>query len=289
MKLSVLYTNTLFLFLTTVAMSAPEFAWANTNFDSAIVKVESQTKGRIGVFAMRGSLTLSHRASERFAYCSTFKWVLGADILKKVEEGQLSFDRKVNYSRKDLIGYSPVTTENVGKGTMSIEDLVAATIKTSDNAAANLLEPLVGGTSGLQSFVRNWGDSVMRFDRMEPEMSDNDPGDLRDTTSPEAMTRLLKTALETEKLSKASRERLLNWMKAATTGLDRIRASVPKGWPVGDKTGTCGHGGANDVAVVVPPKGEPIYVSIFTDGDRTPHKVKEQAIAEVAKIVLKAL
>ena len=276
-------------FVGLIHLSLPSPVWADTNFDAAITKVEAQTKGRIGVFAMRGPLTVAHRAGERFAYCSTFKWVLGADILKKVEDGQLSFDRTVNYTRADLIGYSPVTTENVGKGKLSIEELVAATIRTSDNAAANLLEPLVGGTSGLQAFVRNWGDSVMRFDRIEPEMSNNDPGDPRDTTSPEAMTRLLKTALETEKLSKASRERLLNWMNAATTGLDRIRASVPQGWPVGDKTGTCGHGGANDVAVVFPPKGAPIYVSVFTDGDQTPHKIKEQAIAEVAKIVLKAL
>lgn len=92
----------------------------------------------------------------------------GAAILKKAEDGRLTMSRKITYTKSDLTPHSPITSENVGKGSMTIEDLVAATIKTSDSTAANLLERLVGGPAGLQAFVRGWGDTVMRFDRMEP-------------------------------------------------------------------------------------------------------------------------
>ena len=264
-------------------------ARAESTFDAGVSKIEAKTEGRIGVFAMRGRQTWAHRANERFAYCSTFKWILAADVLRFVDEGKLRLERTVAYSKSDLVGYSPVTAKHVGEGRLSVEALSAAAVEKSDNAAANLLEPLVGGPAGLQSFVRSWGDKVMRFDRLEPAMSDNDPGDNRDTTSPKSMTQLLKTALETNRLSKVSRDRLLSWMKAADTGLKRIRAGAPQGWTVADKTGTCGHGGANDVAVIYPPQSDPVYLTVFTDGDRASHEKKETAIAEVASLLLNSL
>jgi beta-lactamase class A len=264
-------------------------ARADSDFEKAIAKEESRIQGRVGVFAIRGSRNVGYRADEQFSYCSVFKWILGAAVLQHAEDGRLSLTHKISYTKSDLVPHSPITSENVGKGRMKIEDLVAATIKTSDNTAANLLEPLVGGPAGLQSFVRGWGDTVTRFDRKEPEMSNNTPGDPRDKTSPQAMTRLLQTAFESEKLGRASRNQLLEWMKATSTGANRIRAGVPQNWTVGDKTGTCGYGGANDVAIIFPSKGSPIYVSLFTEGDRSDLKAHESAISEVAKAVLKAL
>lgn len=264
-------------------------AWAGPGFDASIAQVETRMQGRIGVFAMRGAETLGHRAGERFAYCSTFKWVLGASVLKRVESGELDLGHLLSYTEKDLISTSPVTSAHVREGHMSVGDLCAATITTSDNTAANLLEPLVGGPSGLQAFVRSLGDPVMRFDRMEPELNSNLPGDPRDTTTPEAMARLLQRVMETDALTKGSRDRLLAWMEATTTGRNRIRAGIPQGWTVGDKTGTSNNGAVNDVAIILPPKGVPIYLCVFTDGDRTDGKAHEAAIAEVAKLVLEAL
>lgn len=262
---------------------------AEPAFKSAVVKVETRMQGRIGVFAMRGSRTLNHRADERFACCSTFKWVLGAAILKQVDGGRLALGRMVSYTDKDLLTYSPVTREHLREGRMSVADLCAATIGTSDNAAANLLEALVGGPPGLQSFVRGLGDTTMRFDRMEPELNSNLPGDARDTTSAEAMTRLLHKIFETDALSKISRGRLLAWMKDTTTGANRVRAALPPDWTLAHKTGTGSKGAVNDVAVLFPAKGDPIYLCVFTDGSRMDDQAHEKAIAEVARLVLRAL
>ena len=50
-------------------------------------------------------------------------------------------------------------------------------------------------------------------------------------------------------LSVSSREQLIAWLVANKTGDTRLRAGVPKGWRVGDKTGTGEHNNANDIAV----------------------------------------
>lgn len=264
-------------------------AWAGAGFDAEMARIESRLNGRIGVFAMRGPTVVSHRAGERFAYCSTFKWVLAAAVLKGVDEARLDLAQVVTFNQRDLLPHSPVTRARLMEGRMDLGTLCAATIGTSDNAAANLLEPLVGGPTGLQDFVRSLGDTVMRFDRIEPELNSNLPGDPRDTTSPEAMARLLKTVMETEALSRTSRDRLLAWMKATTTGAHRIRAGAPPGWTVGNKTGTGGNGAAHDVGVLISPKGPPVYVCIFTESARTGDRAREAAIAKTTRLVLKAL
>lgn len=262
---------------------------AAPGFEASLAQIEARMQGRLGVHAVRGQTALGHRPGERFAYCSSFKWVLGAAVLKQVEAGQLTLDQAVAYSEKDLIPFSPITKANLAEGSMTIGALCAATIATSDNAAANLLEPRVGGLSGMQAFVRALGDQVMRFDRLEPELNSNEPGDPRDTTSPEAMARLLRTALESDALSKPSKDQLLAWMKASTTGQRRIRAGVPQGWIVADKTGTGANGAANDVAVIYPPSGDPIYLCVFTDGSKTDTTAHEAAIADATRAVIAVL
>lgn len=263
------------------------FAFADLKADFA--KIESTYKTRLGVFAIHGEKTISYREDERFAYCSTFKWVLCAAILKKVEAKELSLEKKIKYSQKDLLSYSPITSKYVSEGQMTVADLCSATITLSDNTAANLLSPLVGGTIGLQKFVRNMDDTIMRFDRPEPDLNSNISGDPQDTTSSKAMASLLRNALSGAKLSKKSQEQLLSWMREASTGKDRIRAGVPKEWKVGNKTGTGNNGAANDVGVIFPPNSPRIYISIFTSGNESDLKSHEKAIAEATKLVVNAL
>ena len=130
-------------------------AWAASTFEAAVAGIEARMHGRIGVFAMCGGRAVGCRAEERFAHCSVAKWVLVAAVLKEAEQ---DLGRTVPFRREDLVSDSPVTSAHLAEGRMSIEGLCAATIELSDNTAANLLEPLVGGPGGLQSFVRNLGD-----------------------------------------------------------------------------------------------------------------------------------
>lgn len=243
---------------------------ANASAKDAFAAIEAETGGRVGVFALDTGTGrwLAHRPDERFAMCSTFKLPLVAAVLSRVDRARLSLDERVAYAESDLLEHSPVTRAHVGAGSMSVEALAEAAITVSDNAAANLLLSKVDGPAGLTSFVRDLGDHVTRFDRREPELNENTPGDPRDTTSPRAMVTSMQTLFFGQALSKTSRELLFAWLHACATGKDRLRGGFPGGWDAGDKTGTGGRGTVNDVAIARPPARAPLLVAAYlSDGN----------------------
>ena len=107
----------------------------------------------------------------------------------------------------------------------------------SDNTAGNLLLANLGGPAGLTAFARSLGDQTTRLDRIEPELNEALPGDPRDTTSPAAMLENIRLFVLGNALSPASRRQLTVWLLGNKTGGTRLRARLPDGWRVGDKTG----------------------------------------------------
>lgn len=245
-----------------------------------LAAIEASVGGRVGVFVLdTGSgRTLAQRADERFAMCSTFKWVLASAVLARVDRGEMSLDQRIPYGKADLIEEtSPVTSERVTEGGLPVETLARAVLTVSDNAAANLLLAQVGGPPGLTAFIRQTGDTVTRLDRNEGALNSNNPGDPRDTTSPRAMVGLMRAILGGDVLKPASRERLLDGMKACETGKRRLRSGFPSDWVVGDRTGTGENHAINDLAIVVPPGRAPIFVAVYiSDG----HDVDDAAIPD---------
>src|SRR4051812_36194767 len=88
-----------------------------------IADIEAKVGGRVGVFALdtASGRQLAHRADERFAMCSTFKWVLAAAVLARVDRAQLSLDERVPYTATDLLEYAPMAREHVADGSMTVD------------------------------------------------------------------------------------------------------------------------------------------------------------------------
>lgn len=246
--------------LGTGAMTGPASA-----AESPFADIERRNGGRLGVFAIdTGSgRTLAHRADERFLMCSTFKGLLAAQILARIDAGQEQPDRQVRYTRKDLIFTSPVTEANVARGAMTVSALCQAAVEVSDNTAAILLMRSVGGPEGLTQFVRGLGDTVTRSDRYEPASNQYD-GAL-DTTTPRAIVQSVTRILLGNVLSVRSRRQLEDWMVASTPGRERIRAALPVGWRAGDRPGTSVERETNDYAIVRPPGRAPLVVAAYFD------------------------
>ena len=246
-----------------------------------IEETEKASGGRIGVVAIdsKSGRRIEHRPNERFPMCSTFKTLAVAAVLQRVDQGKEKFDRFVPYSEKDLLEYAPVTKQHVAESGMTLEALCQAAISQSDNTAANLVLQSIGGPGGVTQFARSLGDKITRLDRTEPELNRWAPGDERDTTSASAMCDDLRQLLGGELLSKDSKSRLDDWLQRNETGATLVRAGVPAGWRVGDKTGRSGNGATNDVAVIYPPDGAPIFVAIYTFGGSD-----EQRSAAIAKV-----
>jgi beta-lactamase class A len=230
----------------------------------AILGAERASGGRLGV-AIIDTATgarFAHRGDERFPLCSTFKLPLAAAILRRVDRGQERLGRRLPVAARDILGNSPFSATRVGRDA-SILELCRATITHSDNTAANLLLPSLGGPAGLTRFIRALGDPVTRLDRGEPALGAATPGDPRDTTSPAAMAELMHRIALTGLLTAPSRQQLETWLIAARNGRQRLRAGLPPDWRAGDKTGSGDHGSNNDVAILWPPRRAPLIVASY--------------------------
>lgn len=254
---------------------------------SGFAELERRSGGRLGVAAVdtASGRRADHRGDERFALCSTFKFLAAAFVLARVDRGHERLDRRMVFSERDLVTYSPVTKEHVGAAGMSLAEVCDAAITLSDNTAGNLMLASFGGPAALTHFARALDGGVTRLDRIETALNEATPGDPRDTTTPSAMLDIMRRLLVGDTLSTASRERLTGWLLACKTGAKRLRAGLPADWRVGDKTGTGGNGSANDIAIVWPPGRAPILVAVYFTGSTISDEARNAVIADAGRLV----
>src|SRR5436305_11961787 len=164
---------------------------------------------------------------------------------------------------------------------MTLAELCAAAITRSDNTAGNLILASLGGPQGVTSFARKLGDTSTRLDRIEPDLNEAIPGDVRDTTTPDAMLADIQTLVLGQFLSDSSRKQLTDWLIDNKTSGTRLRAGLPGGWRLADKTGAGERGTTNDVGVIWPPGRQPVILCVYlTETQATP----EQCNAIVAAV-----
>jgi beta-lactamase class A len=95
------------------------------------------------------------------------------------------------------------------------------------------------------------------------------------------MSVALRSALLGDALSAAGRAQLLQWLEGSKTGDERLRAGLPAGWRVGDKTGTGNRGSTNDVAIVMPPGRAPLIVVAYLTQTGATLTQRNAALAQV--------
>jgi beta-lactamase class A len=262
----------------------PALAFAKEDAAARLAALEHAHGGRLGVAMLdTGSgRRIAHRGDERFLICSTFKLLLVAAVLKRTDEGAEKLDRRLVFGKDVLLAYAPIAKQHVGPSGMSIAQLCEATVVWSDNTAANLLLASIGGPAALTRFARDLGDRFTLLDRPEPALNPYD------TTTPLAMLGNMQKLLLGDVLSQSSREKLTRWMVGCQTGLQSLRAGMPAGWRVGDKTGQWDgddRHANNDIAIVWPPDRKPILVTAYYMTDTTNVADRKAVLADVARIV----
>ncbi|MGI9377362.1 MAG: class A beta-lactamase [Tsuneonella suprasediminis] len=256
---------------------------------ASLSDIERTLDARIGVFARNCSTgkCFQHRAEERFAMCSTFKASLAALCLRQAERGLMDLDQRLKFGPSDVLPTSFVTGKYSGSKGLPIRTLCEAAVEHSDNTAANLLLARVGGPSAVTRFFREIGDETTRLDRIEMALNANEPGDPRDTTTPQAMAEsLARLTLSASVLERGSRDQLIGWMRNEQNAKDRIRAAVPRDWIVANKPGTTPNGAANDIATLWAPDGTPFVVTVYIDTRMNDVQPAIQAVHSVAQMAL---
>ena len=267
-----------------LAVSPRTLAMQARGVAARLAALEHRHGGRLGVAILDAGngARVAWRGDERFLMCSTFKLLLAAAVLKRVEQGEEKLDRRIVFGKDVLLEYAPVTKLHAGPSGMTVAQLCEAAVTLSDNTAANLLVASIGGPSGVTRYARTLGDTLTRLDHIEPFL--NRPNGEDDTTTPHAMLADLQKLLSGDALSQRSREQLLKWLMANKTGGDSLRAGLPADWREGDKTGS-GHTANNDVAILWPPNRKPLLVTAYYDNAKADVAARKAVLAEVGRIV----
>lgn len=251
-------------------------------------QLEERFDARLGIYAVDTGTgrTVRYRANERFAYGSTFKALAAAAVLDATTDAEL--EQVVRYSADDLVDHSPITEQHVAEG-MTLRAVAEAAVRYSDNTAGNLLLRHLGGPERFEQELKGIGDNVTDAVRYETELNEATPGDPRDTSTPRALTEDLREYAVDDALEPTDRDTLNAWLRGNTTGGELIRAGVPDGWVVGDKTGAAGYGTRNDIAVIWPPDRAPVVLAVLSSRGEPDASFDNALIAEATEEVIAQL
>ncbi|MCK2004458.1 class A beta-lactamase [[Brevibacterium] frigoritolerans] len=251
-------------------------------------QLEKEYDAKLGVYAIDTGTkeTVEFHENERFAFTSTHKALAVGALLqqKSIEE----LNQRITYTSEDLVNYNPITEKHVDTG-MTLKELSDASLRYSDNTAGNLILEQLGGPAGFKKELEGIGDNVTNPKRIEPDLNVVNPGETHDTSTPIALATSLQAFTLGDALPTEKRELLIDWMKRNTTGDALIRAGVPKGWEVADKTGAGSYGTRNDIAIIWPSKGDPIVLAVLSSRDEKEADYNDELIAEATEEVIKTL
>lgn len=253
--------------------------------NAALRRIEAARGGRLGVAVLDSGTgeVAGHRVEERFPLSSTFKLLAVGAVLARVDTGRMRLADRILSGRDDLVTYSPITGRHAREG-MTVGALCEATMRLSDNTAANLLLRSLGGPAGLTAWLRSIGDDVTRLDRWAPALNEAQPGDPRDTTTPGTILRTVQSLTLGDTLTPASRACLIGWLRDA-----RLRARLPAGWTVEERTGTGPNSTSHDVGLLWLPGGAPLVVTAYVIEGSAVGASRDAALADVGAAVAAAM
>lgn len=258
----------------------------NTDGLQAFLKQEeARLPGKIGMSIVNaeGQSIFGYRQSERFPLTSTFKVLACAALLDRLHKTSGSLNETVTIKPDELLSYSPITKNYVAPATITLQTLCAAAVSYSDNTAGNSILTYLGGPEAVTRFMRESGDTITRLDRTEPTLNEATQGDERDTSTPELMAAGLHKLLATPLLTTPHRTVLEGWMREDKVADNLLRAALPKGWTIADKTGAGGYGSRAIIAAVYPTGEKPVYMAIYITQTNAEMKVSDGVIRGIGE------
>ena len=203
---------------------------------------------------------------------------------------------------------------------LSVRSLMELMLLISDNSATDICLRLAGGTNAVNACMKRWGIKDLQVDRptawlisdwlgmvipmnkpwspsyfdslektLNPEQmkksSEKFDADVKDTSSPEAMSQLLLKLYTNALLKTDSKILLLDIMKRCESGQARLKGLLPQGTEVMHKTGTIGMT-TNDVGIItLPGNAGHVVISVFVKSSKKEIPERERAIAEVTRTI----
>ncbi|WP_375322256.1 class A beta-lactamase [Aliivibrio logei] len=259
-----------------------------TSLTKSIEAIELASSGQVGVSVLDTSnnQSWSYKGDQRFPMMSTFKTLACAQMLYNSSNNLLDKDSLTRITKKSIIPWSPITEKLIGE-TISTESACQATMLMSDNTAANIVLTKIGSPTSLTLFLRLIGDNITRLDRIEPALNEAQKGDVRDTTTPNAMTNTLNELLFGQTLNTKDKRTLKAWMVDNKVSDPLLRSILPAKWSIADRSGAGGFGSRGITTIVWNNKRAPIIISIYLTQTNLDMASRNQIIVEVGNAIFK--
>lgn len=291
------------------------------SLEAKLAEIAAASGGTLGVKAihLESGATAGRDASGRFPMASVYKLPIAVVVLAKVDAGELTLAEEVEVRpgehRRTASRVDPfIPGKKFPLGAL-LDDMLTA----SGNTACDVLLRVLGGPAVVDAWLAAHGFPGIDVSLSELMMGAAESGvadrvkdgacdhacldaivakepkekreaaerafeaDPRNSASPDDLARFLVSLKKGELLSPASTATVLDAMRRCRTGDRRIRALLPKGTVVFDKTGTIGRS-ANDIGLVELPGGKgTLAVAVLLKGSTKPYAERERAIAKAAK------
>jgi beta-lactamase class A len=284
---------------------------------AAVLEIGSLDKGSGQLVSLNGE--------ERFPLASVCKLPIAMNILGMVDEGKLDLHQEIEVLPRDVwAGVSDIEKRWPAERRFVLNEMLELMAARSDNTAVETLFRIGGEGPAMAARFREWKIEGVRVDRSERQCSLDRNGverypppaewtdatvnaliaktteamryratqhflmDPRDTGTPNGTVRLLARAFRGEVLSKPSTARLIEIMKATTTGPGRLKGLLPAGTVVAHKTGSSGTvkgltAATNDSGVIFLPNGGRLAVSVYVKASTRNEAARDRVIARMAR------
>jgi beta-lactamase class A len=261
-----------------------------------IARIAASAQGPVGVACSLPGMKLDCdlHADVPLPMQSVYKLPNAMAALHAVEQGKLRLDQSLRFLPSDIQApdeYSPLKDAHPqGNVDVPLEELLRGMVMQSDNVANDIVLRALGGPAVAEAYVRSLGIQGIHIRDNEKTLNNDERLQERNTATPRALVALLRMLADRSPLSPEHTQLLLGWMTESHTGDTRIKALLPAGTVVADKTGTSGMGrdftnADNDAALITLPDGRKLALVVLVADAKAPFAVRERAIADIARAV----
>jgi len=252
--------------------------------------------GRVGIAVtlVEASRPLSAGGPGRFPMQSVYKLPIAMAVLDAVDHHQLTLDDSVAVTAADIAPVHSPIRERFPRGnvTFPLHELLRLASVESDGTASDVLLRLVPAPT-VQAYLHRIGVDSVRIETTEQAMAADELAQYRNWATPAGAVALLASLQGGKALAPASTTQLLEWLTAAMTGPNRLRAGLPAGTRLAHKTGTdrTRNGltrATNDIGLVTLPDGRHLAIAVFVMDSRAEEADRERLMARVARAAWEA-
>jgi beta-lactamase class A len=247
----------------------------------------SEVNGEVGVAVIHVETgkTAHFEGAKPLPLYSVFKLPLAVTVLKNVEDKQISLEKKVPVTPDDVAPGSQFNTDLWRKPVeKTVKELLEFSIVRSDNTSSDKLLELVGGPAAVTKQMGALGLSHINIQVTTREFAAR--RDKPNTGTASDLAHLLVQLQQGSILQQPQLTMLLEFMARSMTGGERrLRANLPAGTPVADKTGSGGPGAStNDVGLITLPEGKGhLAIAVLLSKSKLTVDSQEKLIAQLAR------